>query len=335
MNPPVPDAIAAAPLAAIATAPFAAIRSACAEVASQATRVRIDAERLSAYAVELADSAPRGAGDGPWLRLAPDPELRCAFVLMLDGVNFGSGFFPHLRKPPGHSGYRTIEAGLLARFAAHGAPSAAELASISAQRCAEIFGQKLEPPVDELMEWFARAWRELGELVRTAFGGRFAALPDAAEGRAAGVVRELLRAPMFADVSAYRGRPVPLLKRAQIAAADLTSALVDTGFRPSDLEEMTLFADNLVPHVLRLDGVLHFDPDLVARIEREELLVAGSPEEVEIRACAVHAVELLSGATRARGTPLWPYQLDNVLWNRGGGARYKARPRHRARCWFY
>jgi hypothetical protein len=320
---------------ALAAEPFAAIRSACAEVAARATRVRIDAERLPAYARELAASPPRGAGEGPWQRLDSDAELRAAFVLMLDGVNFGSGFFPHLRKPPGHSGYRTIEAGLLALFEQGGAPSAAELRSTTAQRCAAIFGQKLEPPVDELMEWFARAWRELGELIQGKFGGRFAQLAEAAEGRASGVVRTLLRAPMFADVSRYAGRPVPLLKRAQIAAADLASALDHTGFRLTDLEEMTLFADNLVPHVLRLDGVLRFDPELVARIEREELLQAGSPEEVEIRACAVHAVELLSAATRAHGTPLWPYQLDNVLWNRGGGPIYKARPRHRARCWFY
>jgi len=39
--------------------------------------------------------------------------------------------------------------------------------------------------------------------------------------------------------------------------------------------------------------VLEFEPELVARIDREELLEHDSPEEVEIRACAVHAVELL------------------------------------------
>ncbi len=67
-----------------------------------------------------------------------------------------------------------------------------------------------------------------------------------------------------------------------------------------------MFADNLVPHVLRLDGVLWFDPELVARIEHEELIEHGSPEEVEIRACAVHAVERWSvrpeaGATARHG----------------------------------
>ena len=57
-----------------------------------------------------------------------------------------------------------------------------------------------------------------------------------------------------------------------------------------------MFADNLVPHVLRLDGVLEFDPRFAGRIEREELIEHDSPEEVEIRACAVHAVELIVAA---------------------------------------
>ena len=121
---------------------------------------------------------------------------------------------------------------------------------------------------------------------------------------------------------------MPFFKRAQIAAADLALA----GIAPAgDLGELTLFADNLVPHVLRIDGVLRFDDALVARIDAGELIEHDSPEEVEIRACALHAVELLvaaHGATTATA-------VDNVLWNRGGEARYKARPRHRARTTDY
>ena len=92
-----------------------------------------------------------------------------------------------------------------------------------------------------------------------------------------------------------------------------------------------MFADNLVPHVLRLDGVLEFDERLVGRIEDGLLLEHGSPEEVEIRACALHAVELL---VAARGDTT-ATAVDNVLWNRGGLPRYKARPRHRARTTAY
>ena len=44
-------------------------------------------------------------------------------------------------------------------------------------------------------------------------------------------------------------------------------------------------------------GALVYDDALAGRIERGELLAPGSPEEVEIRACGVHAVELLAART--------------------------------------
>jgi hypothetical protein len=93
-----------------------------------------------------------------------------------------------------------------------------------------------------------------------------------------------------------------------------------------------MFADNLVPHVLRLDKVLVYAPTLVERIERGKLIPHGSLEEVEIRACAVHAVELIAAA---RGSGVTATAIDRLLWNRGQQPRYKARPRHRTRCTAY
>jgi hypothetical protein len=73
--------------------------------------------------------------------------------------------------------------------------------------------------------------------------------------------------------------------------------------------------------------VLEFDDGLVARIDAGELIEHDAPEEVEIRACALHAVELLVAAHPRRTTAA---DLDWVLWSRGAQPRYKARPRHRA-----
>ena len=53
-------------------------------------------------------------------------------------------------------------------------------------------------------------------------------------------------------------------KRAQITANDL--ALAGVAEFP-DLDRLTIFADNLVPHVLRVDGVLRYD-DLARRAHR-------------------------------------------------------------------
>jgi hypothetical protein len=168
------------------------------------------------------------------------------------------------------------------------------------------------------MALYARALNELG----TFLGDRHALdLMEAAGGSAERLAETLAAGmPMFDD----RG----FWKRAQIVPNDLALAgLAEFG----DLDRLTIFADNLVPHVLRLDGVLEFDERLVGRIDAGFLLEHDSPEEVEIRACALTAVELLVEVRPDLNAAV----VDNILWDRGSLSRYKARPRHRARTTAY
>jgi len=300
------------------------IRAACARVAAAASHVEIDRGALGVYAASL--PLPRSR-----IELEPDShfvsgtlEQRAAFVLTLDAINFGSGWFPTIRKRDGLSGYFTVATGLKERFERAGPWTAAELAAIEAPELASVLTQD---PGHELMALFAAALRDLGDRVARGHDGRFLAVVEEAGGSAVALVELLASWESFRDVSTYAGRPVPFFKRAQIAAADLAAVGV-ADF--ADLDRLTLFADNLVPHVLRCDGVLRYDALLAARIDDDEPIEHGSPEEVEIRACAVHAVELLAAETGASAR-----ELDYVLWNRGQGSRYKARPRHRSRCTAY
>lgn len=76
---------------------------------------------------------------------------------------------------------------------------------------------------------------------------------------------------------------MPILKRAQLTAADLALALGRSPLgRFDDLDRLAVFADNLVPHVLRVEGVLVYDPELLERISAGELLQPGEEAEVEI-----------------------------------------------------
>jgi hypothetical protein len=315
--------------------PFVAVREACAEVAASARSVTIDPDAVLRYA----EAIPRdelGASPTGFPELGGDVEALAAFTLCLDAINFGSGWFPHLEKRPGLSGYRTLEAALRERFEHRGAFSARELRGLDARAVAELLSQSpTAQPIAELMELFARALRDLGELVATRTAGSFAGFVEEAGGSAAALVRSLLAMPLYRDVASYDGLPVPFLKRAQLTASDLAHALPESLGRFRDLNELTIFADNLVPHVLRIDGVLAFAPELVARIEAEETIPAGSREEIEIRACAVDAVEQMVAALRARGTTTSARDLDDWLWRRGGAPAYKARPRHRTRCCYY
>jgi hypothetical protein len=290
--------------------------------------VRIDHDRLAPYARELQPLLDAPVDDDPGRMRLGTVDDTVMFVVALDAVNFGSGWFPVLRKRPGMSGYHTVATALRE----HGAPTAEWLATVDTAACCALFGQREDEPAAELMARFAEAWNQLGRLLLDDYDGRATNLVEAADHRAEALVAILRRAPHFDDRRTYRGLDVPFYKRAQIAAADLHHALGDEGpGRFDDLGRLTIFADNLVPHVLRLDGVLHLDADLVAAIDAGELVPEGSEPEVELRAAAVDAVErlveLLPGETAAR--------LDTVLWNRGGGERYKAVPRHRTRTVSY
>jgi hypothetical protein len=234
------------------------------------------------------------------------------------------------------SGYFMVATCLREEFARAGPFGVAELSEIDADRCAELFEQRGNEAVSELMELFARALRDLGAWLSARHGGSFARAVAAADRSAERLAGSLAEMPLYRDVARYADFEVPLYKRAQLTAADLASAFGGLGcgeFR--DLADLTIFADNLVPHVLRREGVLAYHPGLVERIERGELLPAGSAEEVEIRAVALHAVELAVGALRARGVDASAQRLDYLLWNRGQRPEIKAHPRHRTRCPYY
>jgi hypothetical protein len=286
------------------------VRANAAAVSARATSVRIDEE--AAARVQLTE------GDQPQLDptrhyLEGSPAEVATYLLTLDTINFGSGWFPTLKKRPNCSGYFTVAWGLADRFRAHGPWSNRDLRAMTAGEIADALGQRHD---HELMALYAQALRQLG-----AFLGERSALDLVQEaGGSAERMAELLAGgmTMYADRGFY--------KRAQIVPADLALAGIAT-FR--DLPRLTIFADNLVPHVLRLDGVLKLDPRLEAHIDAERLLRPG-PQERELRAGAVHACVHI-----ARRLDITEQELDNVLWTRGGAPQYKAVPRPRCRVVWY
>jgi hypothetical protein len=284
------------------------VRNGCAEIAAGARWVRIDLEL-----VEAVGDVPPPELDPVRHYLEGSADEVAAYMLTLDAINFGSGWFPTLRKRPGCSGYFTVAWSLADRWREHGPWSPAELRRLDAATVAAVLGQDRR---HELMDLYAQALRELGR-----FLGDRTALEAVAD--AAGSA-ERLAETLAAEMSFFDDRG--FWKRAQIVPNDLALAGV-AQFR--DLDRLTIFADNLVPHVLRVDGVLRYDPRLAAHIDAEELLPPGEQER-EIRACAVHACELIAQRT---GTP--PRVIDMWLWNRGQAPRYKAIPRHRTRTVFY
>ena len=279
------------------------VRRHCADVARTARFVRI-ARPEQRY-------APGRAGLDPGVHLldAPDEE-RARYVLVLDAVNFGSGWFATMEHEPGEDLTTTMSRRLTEHARSRGGVwTAAELRAATARQVASVLGQ---PAGHELMGLYAEALRQLG-----AWLGERAALEAVAHagGSAARLAAQLADGMPFFDDPGF-------FKRAQITANDLALAGVASF---ADVDRLTIFADNAVPHVLRTDGVLEYAPDLAARVDAGEPLEHGSAEEREIRACAVHACEGIAGRAGVA-----PRTLDNWLWNRAQEPAYAVRPAHRS-----
>ncbi|HEX8206746.1 MAG TPA: queuosine salvage family protein [Solirubrobacteraceae bacterium] len=278
---------------------------------AQARHVRIDEDRIPHVA-----RGPEPALDPVSHFLEGTPDEVAAYLLTLDTINFGSGWFPTLRKRVVEgkpvSGYFTVAHGLTDRFRATGPWTNDELRAMTTDQVAMTLGQT---PANELMALFAQALRQLGAFLEDRSPLQ---LVHQAEGSAQRLAQAVAQMPMWNDAGFY--------KRAQILTNDLElSGLVSF----HDIDTLTIFADNLVPHVLRCDGVLVYDEELAALVDGEHLLT-DSRMEREIRAAAVHACVKIA---EQLGVP--ERTLDVWLWNRGQDPVYKARPRHRTRSVFY
>ncbi len=305
------------------------VRSSCGVVMQTAEHVRLNPEGLDLVARELS-ALPIEQLPGPIPTLNTFDESEAIRSLAANAINFGSGYHDVVRKEPGMSGARTMLWRLMRYLDATGPLDASRLRRITIEDSSQIFGQELDGgALEQLMSRFTVGLNDLGTFLDDNGGTALAVLVQC--GHSAVVLAELLtEMPFYRDVESHNGLPISFYKRAQITPADLYRGGI---WKFSDLSELTAFADNLVPHVLRLDGAIEVDDAIVSFIERGELLEPGSRAEVELRAAAVIGVEEL--VQRVDDPRVWPMHVDEWLWERGGGSEYKAVRRPRSRSVFY
>ena len=229
-------------------------------------------------------------------------------MLILDTINFGSGWF-------GELGATTD--GLTERLTAHARAerpwTATELRALDARHGRR--DARPRPAEHQLTRLYSAALNHLGAFL----GHRPMAgvLGDSAEALAERLAAGM---PFFDDRGFY--------KRAQIAANDLHLAGVVSY---PDVDRLTIFADNLVPHVLRLDGVLRYSDELAAGDRRRPR--ADRRRRVRARAARLRRPRLRGRSRSGSASP--PRLLDNWLWNRGQHPPYSERPAHITRTVYY
>lgn len=207
------------------------------------------------------------------------------------------------------------------------------LSNMTAKDLAHIFrGEQTIPLFEQRLQHV----QEVGQILLERFDGQFIHAIEQAEGNA--VKLALLLAtyfPSFNDVTSYRNRVVRFYKRAQICVADIHGAFGGKDWGAfSDFDQLTAFADYKVPQVLRHFGILEYHPMLAERIDNQELLTAGSEEEIELRAATIWGCELLRREMARQGGVLTASEIDLRLWLLGQHST-DMRPYHQTRTIYY
>ncbi|CAN8065225.1 unnamed protein product [Agarophyton chilense] len=93
-----------------------------------------------------------------------------------------------------------------------------------------------------------------------------------------------------------QSRPPKLcfFKRAQILVADIWACFASSNKHHfDDIHQLTMFADYRVPQILVWLNALKYTDSLMSDLKSQLELQSGSRREIEIRACSIHAVELI------------------------------------------
>lgn len=317
------------------------ILPACEFVLDNARDVRINSRRLSELSQSWVDQPFQVPGWDDAIHWRGTPQETLHYVLLLDALNFCFWVDPGQRRweveyrGQIYNGYKALSVALRRALEEGVSLTRAEtLASLSLEQLSQVMrGQGEIPMLDRRLEHANQVGRQLLAL----WDGDFSRAVTSCEGSAVALTALIARDfSCFHDVSSYQGRPIPLYKRAQITVVDIAGSLDFQGYGEFfDLDQLTAFADYKIPQVLRALGILEYSPELAARVDRQELLEPGSPEEVEIRAGMVWAVELIRRQMNDLGRPLMAYELDWWFWNLGQSKLPEERPYHRVRTVFY
>jgi Queuosine salvage protein len=196
----------------------------------------------------------------------------------------------------------------------------AYLATVMRSDLETIFTGNIEMPMlDERVEIL----NEVGAVLVERYDGRFHRfVKDCAPAMYSdgdGILERLVAEfPRFNDVSDYHGHAVEVYKLAQLGLWMLHRVLHTSGvWSLLDLNDMTAFADYIVPVGLNVLGILEYADDLEGRIEAGEMIERDSDEEIEIRAHTLYATALLTDAVNAirpSDKQLLIPEIDYRLW---------------------
>lgn len=198
------------------------------------------------------------------------------------------------------------------------------LSEIAAGKMEEIFKGNIRIPLStERLIIF----HEVGKMLKEKYNNHFYNLLEKANGQlfnqGKGLVELLISDfPSFDDSFFYQGEKVRFNKRAQLAPAILYGKFLHQKKLFSDIDDLTAFADYVLPKVLRGLEILNYESELAEKVDSQKIIPKNSQEELEIRASTIHAFEMLKNEINGirsenNGQKINSLHLDYKLWSEG------------------
>ncbi len=133
------------------------------------------------------------------------------------------------------------------------------------------------------------------------------------------IERLIFQFERFRDTSTYLGEEIYFLKLAQLAFWGIHRELSNHGdFYIEDMENMTAFADYIVPVALEKMNIVTYSDKLKSKIEEGVLIEPDSIEEIEIRAVTLFVTAQMTeeiNKIKAEKEKIIIPQLDFKLWS--------------------
>ncbi|EFA79439.1 hypothetical protein PPL_07857 [Heterostelium album PN500] len=298
-------------------------------------------------------------------------EQEVNFWFVLDLINFGSGYRKELHEASGRGAYDTICYGLFGMFLSQSGNINAKFfknlslhevssyfnipISVEVQQQPGIYAYK-DSPLKPLAMSIHSVLRESATIVQDELGfddfGSFifkftepsSSSSSSSNSRpsACKLTERLVNTfPAFRDVSKYgeSNTPIYLYKKAQLLCGDLHrrfKSLLPERFDFEDVDQLTVFTDNVVPAVLRKYGILEVSKELEEWLDSGKELPAGD-REIELRSLAIHACHLLTERARLQNHEFIgnDMKFDYFLWTKGKDGEFRKVERHYTKSIYY
>ena len=256
-----------------------------------------------------------------------DPDVLMDFTLVVNTMNFAfTDFVTGVKFESDYIGKRWCDSeamlACLHRAINSGVPffSGEYLANLTRKDLESVFSGTIEMP---MLDERVLAFNEVGRVLVEKYQGRYSnfvrsCAPRLYAGGEGLLERLTTEFPRFRDVSIYHGVEVQIYKLAQLGIWGMHLALSPRGaWKLEDADNLTAFADYIVPVGLRVMGIFEYVPELENQINGLVEVKRDSDAEIELRASSIFVIAKLTEEINKRRKgmdPLLQPQVDFRFW---------------------